>query len=853
MNRIISIIALLAVAITMSAQGTIKGKVEDGESKEPLSYVTVKVSKAGQSKVVKGTVTDMSGGFSVSGLPYGKYDVQLSFVGYKSITKQVNLHKGNSTVNIGKVHMGEDGNQLSEVTVVGQQSSVKLEVDRKTYDVSNDLSNIGASASEALENIPSVEVDNDGNISLRGSTSVEVWINGKSSGLTSDNRGTILQQIPAESIDRIEVIDNPSAKYSAEGSAGIINIILKRDRKAGYYGSVQVGANSVGGTNTSVNLNTSSKWIDSYVSIGYRHREDESGARTEQDFFSNGVKSGYQNSEAVTDQRGNILFTRAGLTFHASKKDDLSLSGMFMHGGTNSRAVTPYHYGNYVGTAPDLVTEETHILNRSTTGRNNMNMVNLEFGYKHNFSDTHFIDFTLSHNRWTANNDNRYQDRTTYSDPFKQETASYQFKPMNVRTKNTELKLDYENKLSEKFTLQTGYNARFNRENTPQEAWKSDNYDGEGLAPDVDYYNRFKYDMDTHAFYANITMKFGKFGVMGGLRGEYWKVNTESYDYYQDHPEAAGSSSEAGKKGTQPFKKDFFELFPSLFLSYQLTERDQLQVNVTRRLRRPWGGQLNSFMNTRNASTVTFGNPQLTPEFSFSYQFNYLHTWDNHSLLLSAYYRPTTDVIQSVKYMIDGDLRTFQTNMNLSKRINSGMEMTLKNKIGKRLELTTTASAFYYKLNAFNYTLTDPLMGQEITVSGDSESRFSWNARVQANVTLPYDISVQLKANYRSKRVITQGERRPNYGIDLGVRKSFMNKKLTIAMNCRDLLNSRKQKSETSSDTFWQYSENWRHSRKFNFTVTWSFGNNKPKKSKPNGEQYNTEEETQPGEGTSED
>ena len=176
MNRIISIIALLAVAITMSAQGTIKGKVEDGESKEPLSYVTVKVSKAGQSKVVKGTVTDMSGGFSVSGLPYGKYDVQMSFVGYKSITRQVNLHKGNSTVNIGKVHMGEDGNQLSEVTVVGQQSSVKLEVDRKTYDVSNDLSNIGASASEALENIPSVEVDNDGNISLRGSTSVETTV-----------------------------------------------------------------------------------------------------------------------------------------------------------------------------------------------------------------------------------------------------------------------------------------------------------------------------------------------------------------------------------------------------------------------------------------------------------------------------------------------------------------------------------------------------------------------------------------------------------------------------------------------------------------------------------------------------
>lgn len=320
MQRFTTLIFLCLCAIVMAAQGTVKGTVVEDSSGEALSYVNIKITKPGQTAVVKGGLTDMEGHFELSGLQFGTYDVQISFVGYKTVTKSVTIKKEKPIVYMGKILFFEDAHQIGEVTVVGQKSAVKLEVDRKSYDVSNDLANVGASASEALENIPSVEVDQDGNISLRGSTSVEVWINGKSSGLTSDNRGTILQQIPAESIDRIEVIDNPSAKFSAEGSSGIINIILKRDRKAGYYGSVQAGGNTAGGANTSVNINMNSKWIDAYASIGYRHHEDESGSVSEQDIFSNGALASYQNSRTVSNRRGNNLFTRAGVTFHATAR-----------------------------------------------------------------------------------------------------------------------------------------------------------------------------------------------------------------------------------------------------------------------------------------------------------------------------------------------------------------------------------------------------------------------------------------------------------------------------------------------------------------------------------------------------
>ena len=272
---------LLLWTTAATAQCVVKGKVLDRQSSEPLSFVAAKVLKPGSEELVKGAVTDMEGNFLIDGLSPGSYTLQLTFVGFKTVTQQFSVSDRNRTHTFSTLFMSDDSKQLKEVTVTGQRSSMKLEVDRKSFDVSQLVTNAGQSASEALENIPSVEVDNDGNISLRGNSSVEVWINGKASGLTADNRAQILQQLPAESIERIEVIDNPSAKFSAEGSAGIINIVMKKDLKPGYYGSVQAGADTRGGANTSFNINYNSPLWDGYANIGYRHREGNgrSGSR----------------------------------------------------------------------------------------------------------------------------------------------------------------------------------------------------------------------------------------------------------------------------------------------------------------------------------------------------------------------------------------------------------------------------------------------------------------------------------------------------------------------------------------------------------------------------------------------
>ena len=797
---LISTLFIIIGTVTAFAQGSVKGKVLDKQTDEVMEFVNV-VVETPAGKLVKGAITDVGGQFFISGLKDGTYQLQVSFVGYKTLTRQFTISAKNRQQHYNALYISEDAKMLGEVQVTGQRSQMKLEVDRKVFSVDQILAAAGGSASDLLENIPSVEVTTDGEISLRGNSSVEVWINGKASGLTTDNRAEILQQIPAESIERIEVIDNPSAKYSPEGSAGIINIVLKRDRKGGYYGSLRAGANIHGGWNTSGNINYSSGVLDAFANLGYRRRRNSGGSKSEQHYKQTNE---YQNYESDNTNKGGGLFARLGLTWHFTKNDDLSLGGMTLQGKHDNLTTTPYHYGT-IG-----ATTDSYQMFRRNSGDGKMHMYHAEMGYEHRFSDTHKLTAHAEYNRWMSDNDNIYQDSVWYVDmPHQHTTYSYQYRPMHVRNRSWEVKLDYENQISEHFKLEAGYNGRWSHENTPQESWMADNWEGTHLMEDELYYNRFIYSMDTHALYATVNTKIGKLGVMAGLRGEYWKVNTESYDYAQEHGTAAKEA---------PYKKDFFKLFPSLFLNYELTESAQLQLNYTYRLRRPWGGQLNSFRNTSDASMVSFGNPELTPEYTHSISLNFLKTWQEHTLSISTYYRPTTDVMQRIRYQNADDGMMYMTTMNLTKRQSLGVELIGKNKLFRILDLTTTVNGYYNKLDGFSYVID----GQ--TVTGESDKSFSWDARMLASLILPYDISLQLTGNYRSRGVITQGYRKPNASLDLGFRKNFFNKTIAVAINWRDVFNTRHWENYTESETFWRHQKNWRDPN-VNIQVTWNFGN----------------------------
>ncbi len=835
-KKLLTLSLMMFAVLTVMAQGMVKGKVLDKANDEALAFVNIAVSPKGSKTIAGGATTDIDGKFSIKNLKNGEYTLTLTFVGYKNVTKEFRISDNNKTVTYAGIHMAEDANMLNEVKVVGQKATMKLEVDRKTFDVSSNLANVGETASEVLDNIPSVEVDNDGNVSLRGNTSVEVWINGRSAGLTSDNMGQILQQIPAESIDRIEVMDNPSAKFSAEGGAGIINIILKKDRKAGYYGSVSAGGDTRNGVRGGINFNYNSRFVDFFVNLGLRHNENvskQNGEHTDfYDSLTNTNPIGYNRHNTRTTDMRNNLFSRAGITFHLTENDDIALTGMMMRGKNKSWSSTPYYYGN-IENGKEV---PTMLRWRRSTGEGPMNMLNGSFNYRHNFSPTHSIDFVVSGNRWNSDREEIYRDSIALfpSSPLGTQYA-YEYRPADVKNRRYEIKLDYENKITDAFKLETGYNGFFSKENTPNEMWRDSTWSGEGRYIDSTYYNRFIYENTTHAVYVTANLTLGKLSIMAGLRGEYWKVYTESLDWWQDHEDNNGK-----KKESHPFKKDYFQLFPSLFMSYQLTESQQLQLNYTRRLRRPWGGQLNSFKNTSDPTRVSMGNPYLTPEYSNSFSLNYLKTWEQHSLLVSAYYRPTTDVMQRINYRgVDGLM--YSTSMNMTKSQSSGLELTAKNKLFKIVDLNTNVNAYYYKLDDFSHDISLDAEGRpEVsgtgkdvqTVTGPSSDNFTWNARMTASIRLPYDISIQTSGRYSSRAVIAQGYRPSSYQVDFGIRKNFLNRLFTLSINCRDVLNSRYFESYRSGNGFEEHDLRRRGGRKVNFNLTWNFGNGGKKKSR---------------------
>lgn len=787
--------------------GKIKGIVMDGELGGPLEFVTVQIKAKGSDKIVQGSVTGSDGKYTIGGLKKGEYVVTFSYIGYEEVSKNISISSDNQILSLGELTLAEDANQLGEVEVVAKRPQMRFEIDRKVFDATQDIAAEGGSASDLLSNIPSVEVDNEGSVSLRGNSSVTIWINGKASGLTADNQADILDMMPAGDIKQVEVITNPSARYSPEGTAGIINIILKDDRKPGYYGSVKVGADTDGGYQASGNINYSSSKVDAYANLNYRNREFKGGGITSR---LNTTDNSFLDQTNDSERQHNNWFGRFGATWHITKSDDLAFNVTGMTGGgDNSENI---HYNSIDSQKNTIYTSD-----RMTNGDSDMKMYNLELNYVHKFSENSNIDLTVSNNQWRRDGMDIFRQSTVYTDPSQTANPLYQTQENDIKDKTWEVQADYTNKISDMARIEAGYKGTFQRDASPVDTYTGTT--AEDIRQDESLYNRFLYNQDVHALYMTYGGKWNKLSYQAGLRGEYWRVDTRSLDFDQ---EFNGKASEA-------FEKDYFKLFPSAFISYSLPKNNELQVNYTRRLRRPWGGQLNSFRNISDASNISFGNPELTPEYSHSFELNYIKSWESgHTLSLSGYYRSTDDVIQRIRFLNTEDNVMYTTSENVAKSQASGLEIVGKDKLFKILDLTTTVNLYYSKLDGFSYLP----QGAETSVIGDTDESFAWNVRMIANFSLPWGVSLQGTGNYNSKQLMAQGHREPNYSVDLGLRKSFLSDKLTLSINARDLLDSRKFRTVTAGDGFWQESENWRGGRRVGFTLTYNFGNMNKKKDK---------------------
>nr|WP_321485783.1 TonB-dependent receptor [uncultured Draconibacterium sp.] len=773
--------------------GTVKGKVLDTQTNEPLEFVTISITKKGADDYQpKGAITNKEGIFTVENLPVDTFILKASMIGYVAYETAIVVTNENNVVDIPPILLSKDVVGIEEVQVKGLRSQMKFELDKKVFNVAQNIASTGGSASDVLRNIPSVKVGNKGEVSLRGNSSVTVWIDGKASGLSSQNRGQILRQLPAESIEKIEITTNPSAKYSPEGTAGIINIILKKNRKAGYYGGMQAGVDSHGGYSASTNFNFSSSKLDAFANLGFNRWVFKSGGYSNRQNYL-GADTTYLNQKSAGKGTWNSWFARTGLTWHVTTKDHLSLSGMTMiDRGTDNNTI------DYRSNITDFYSQS----NRTSSMKNDMFGGNLQLGYKHEFSDNSNIDLSASYNRWKMKQPAVYKQTSLFAD--NKEMSTYQKQKSDMGNHNWEFQADYVNTINEKHKIEAGYKGTVDKNVSPVETHSGSNENN--FHPVTSLFNRFTYNQNVRAIYGTYGGKLEKFSYQAGVRGEYSNVVTRSQAYMQSEEDVA------------PYKTHYFKLFPSTFLSYSLPNANEVQLNYSRRISRPWEEQLNPFLNITDSTNISFGNPFLKPEYSNSFELNYIKNWDNHMFSFSGYFRTTENVIQNISYMENNIMKT--TYENITKSTSTGTELVLKDRFFKKIDLTTSVNLFYYKLDGFSYLP----QGAASPVIGKMQDNFTWNVQTIANIALPKSYTLQLNGDYNARQLVAQGHEKASYSLDAGLRKTF--DKFSISLSAEDLFNSRKWSTVTNGAGFKQVSKSWWGGRQFGATLTYNFGDN---------------------------
>ncbi|MCK9155826.1 MAG: TonB-dependent receptor [Paludibacteraceae bacterium] len=808
------IIALFVSVTAQAGDASVKGVIIDKNTKETLPMATVQLFVGYESKPRTGMVTDTAGAFLFSNLEYGNYRLEISYVGYESRNVLFSLTYAENNVNLRRIRLKPDEAMLQEITVVGHRSSLQMDIDKKVFLVNENAHTEGISASEILKVIPSVDIDAEGTVTLRNNEAVEVQINGKSSGLTADNQGEILEQLPAGSIEKVEIITNPSAKHNAEGSAGIINIILKENREMGYFGSVSADLNypwesKIGGS-LSGNISYSTKKVDLTASVGYSNRNNTGDGYTDRQHF--GADTTFLRQDEDYTFKMNSGFLRLGTIYKINYRSNLSASGMVSLGDRNRENDITYLRGNFINGYRTNASSMTRFNNNEMDRK----MFSFSVDFDHKFDrDGEKISTSIGYSGNYRETDADYvQMSFDQSNTFIAGSNSIETQENDEKTNNYYLQCDYVNPYSLTSKYEIGYKSTFMFSNNESDSYIKEGY-AMGFIPQYGLFNDFDYNQNIHALYASYGTKISKVSTSLGLRGELTEINWEQ-----------------NLSNEKDDKDPYFDLFPTVFLGYSFSKTNELQLSYTRRINRPRSRFVNPYHNVSDAANVSFGNPDINPEYTNSFELNYIKSFENHTITSSLYYKRTNDVIQNYSWMEDETMmRTFA---NLSTANSSGFDLVLRNRF-KRLTLTSSADIYYYLLEGGKYTLSESSGIEGVSqhnVTIKERSSLSWTARITADITFPANYLGQISGNYSSPKAIAQGKTLSNYQVNASVKKSFFERKLTAALGVRDIFNSRNRKTETWSDDFDQTSESHRNGRTLNFNLTYRFGNNKMSKDK---------------------
>lgn len=793
---------------------TVKGRVFDKATGLPMEYATVRACTLPDTTFIAGCITEPTGNFSMQ-LEKGRYVLEFQYMGFVTSYRNITLDGTKNPYDVGKVNLSPDSRMLNEVDVVAERSTYEMTLDKHVFNVGKDVGNTAGNAIEVLENIPAVSVDVEGNVSLRGDDGVRILIDGKESGLSGMSTQDALRTLQGDMIERIEVITNPSVRYDAEGSAGIINIILKKDKRQGFNGAVNVRTGYPWMYGASLSGNYRLKRWNLFASYGFNNRSnigggvnqtkryylDTIGAGPDMSFDTIFTQFTNQTTERRMRRMGHNV--RVGADYYITDHDIISAAFVFRYGRLETHPVVKYldEYplsgtSSYDERAEDYLEYEP--------------MYEVTLDYDKTFERK---GRSLKANvRYFTNTEKASSDITekVYPDKNMEQVLSalYQKTGNDQNMRNLQASIDYVHPFLTKAQWEIGAKYTNRNINSLSEVTEKDSL---GVYhPLSDYCYDYEYKEQVAALYTSIGNEWGRWSAQVGLRAEMTDIMTNLKGYAHD-----GTDSINGGK-------PYFDFFPSAHVNYSVNEFNQFQVSYTRRIRRPGFWQMSPFRSYNDNRNIRMGNPSLTPTYMDSYELGYIHFWDKASFNFTAYYRHGANMIRSYTYENDGVF--YSMPINFGKADDFGVELVAQGQMTKWWNLNGNVNFFR---SQFNGKINDKVYDDATwMLFGRAVSKFK--------VSTWFDL--QLTAHIMGPHKEPLGMHKGNWWIDLAVSKEILHGNGTVTFNVRDLFNSRSWGGESWGDGFWQYNTSTWNRRSFSLNFNYRINQQNIKRNRPGGD-----------------
>jgi outer membrane receptor protein involved in Fe transport len=728
--------------------GVIKGKVLDKKTNQPLSYSNLILHSQRDSSMVTGAISTEDGSFIIEKVPFGRFYLEVKFIGYqKHIIKDLRINPQSVVIDLGTITLDQGSQQLEEVTVTAERTPVEFKIDKKIVNISENLNSMGSSVARALENAPSITVDIDGTVALRGSTNYTVLIDGKPSPLKGSDA---LQQIPASAVENVEIITNPSAKYDPDGLAGIINIITKKRALDGISGITNISVGTRDKYRGDAMITFKSDKLTIYAG-GDFNNEHNYGNQTRTTMTESSDTARYIESNGSSDRNRYGYTVRSGITYNFKKIGSFTLEGSggnhsfnntengYYHQYTVPASTDVYYLNNNIGARPEDFYGITFNYDKTFGGLPNHKITSYFYYEKEMGKSNNTLDQIFTDNNWNE----------IATDPNNIKTNQ------NTNESGLRFQVDYTRPLGQQGKLETGYQARVDRSYEDYNFYNYDHLTDTWVNNPI-FTNAMNYRNDIHSAYGTYSNEFKTFGIQIGLRAEY------------------SSRSIQNQKATAPSTLDLFDFFPSLHLSKKIGKQDQLLASYSRRINRPRGFFLDPFPQYIDPNTIRKGNPNLLPEYIDSYELTYQKGLGKSFISLEGYYRLTHNAMSRVTEVMPDGTRVF-TMENLNKQHAGGAELMFNIQLNRWFNFNASTNVYLFKI--------------EGTVSDNSVAVKSTNSdfRLNANFKLTSSTRLQVQGFYQGPSVTAQGTRKEFFMSSASVKQDFLKQKLSATLQFRDI------------------------------------------------------------------